>query len=178
MRVIAGSAKGVRLVAPKGSAIRPTLDRVREAVFSILLPQLAEARFLDLFAGTGANGIEALSRGVEHTTFVDLDRSALATIEKNLDSTHLRSKADLVRLRLPQNVESLIGPFDIAYADPPYAFRDHERLLQELEEQEVVTQDGLVLLEHDRRVTVTPSVGRFLRIRQCSYGGTTISFYA
>ena len=102
MRVIAGTARGMRLAAPAGLRVRPTSDRVRESLFNIIAPRIEGARFLDLFAGTGANGIEALSRGAAFCSFVDQDARSLAVVRGNLEVTRLIARAQLHRCKLPE----------------------------------------------------------------------------
>jgi 16S rRNA (guanine966-N2)-methyltransferase len=121
MRVVAGAAKGRRLVAPKGSEVRPTSDRVKEALFASLAPTLPGARVLDLFAGSGALGLEALSRGAAEVTFVERARPALDAIRRNVEvvglpGAHVVAGDALALLRS----ERLAGPFDLVLADPPY----------------------------------------------------------
>lgn len=122
MRVIAGSVKGHGLVAPKGEATRPTADRVKEALFSMLQPVLPGASVIDLFAGSGALGIEALSRGARQATFVERDRRALDSLRRNLGTTGLGDRAVV----LERDVGAVLSaapegaPFDIAFLDPPY----------------------------------------------------------
>jgi 16S rRNA (guanine966-N2)-methyltransferase len=166
VRVVAGVARGRRLDAPEGSGTRPTADRVREAMFNALgsLGVVEGVRVLDLFAGSGALGIEALSRGAASVTFVDSDARALATVRKNLDATGLAAGATVVRgdaLRFDG------GRFELALLDPPYAFDDAawERLL--------ITLDAdVAVLESDREVPV-PEPWRLLRAKR--YGGTVVS---
>jgi len=128
MRVIAGEAKGRRLVQPPQEVTRAATERIRESLFAILEPRLREARVLDLFAGAGTLGIEALSRGAAHATFVERDRAALAAIRANLDATGLRDRARVV----PASVTAFLarpdvaGPYGIVFCDPP--FRDVELL--------------------------------------------------
>src|SRR5205823_4484527 len=122
MRVIAGSAKGRTLVAPKGDATRPATDRIRESLFAILEPDLAGARVLDLFAGAGTLGIEALSRGALHATFVERTKEALAALRTNLRATGLAERSEVV----PASVLAFLEPrfdsaYDIAFCDPPFA---------------------------------------------------------
>ncbi|MEA2686267.1 MAG: hypothetical protein QOE93_1462, partial [Actinomycetota bacterium] len=148
MRVVAGSAGGRRLVAPPGRRLRPTTDRVREAVFSSLtsMDAIHDARVLDLFAGTGALGIEALSRGAASATFVDADHAAIRTIEANLATTGLGRAATVVRgdaLRFVEAAASGHGPtFDLALVDPPYAFDEWPRLLAALPARLAVLESG------------------------------------
>jgi 16S rRNA (guanine(966)-N(2))-methyltransferase RsmD len=160
--------------------VRPTLDRVREALFSILGPRLEGARFLDLFAGTGANGIEALSRGARAAVFVENDLRSIEAIRRNLELTRL-SGATCLRALLPAALAELgrkEPPFDLVFADPPYAFSDYERLLLGLEEGGLVAQDGLIVVEHAVRVGIPEKVGELTRYRQAVYGDTARSFFS
>ncbi len=120
MRVIAGEAKGRRLVVPKGGVTRAATDRIRETLFGILTPYLAGADVLDLFAGAGSLGIEALSRGAAHATFVEQSAAAVAAIKTNLETTGLGGRATVVRA---DALKYLAGPVraDIAFCDPPFA---------------------------------------------------------
>ena len=123
MRVIAGLAKGRRLTAPPGEATRPTTDRVKEAMFSSLLPRLPAARVLDLFAGSGALGIEALSRGAEHVTFVERAGRAIEALRHNLEVTALVGGAEVVARDVATALTpggGVRGQFDVAVLDPPY----------------------------------------------------------
>lgn len=120
MRVIAGAAKGRRLVVPRGGGTRPATDRMREALFAILEPRLAGAEVLDLFAGAGTLGIEALSRGAAHATFVEQDPRAIAALRRNLEASRLGDRATVVRANA---LAYLDGPVraDIVFCDPPFA---------------------------------------------------------
>ena len=135
MRVVGGVAGGRRLLAPAGRKVRPTSERVREALFNSLgsLDAVAGARVVDLFAGTGALGIEALSRGATSATFVDADARAVAAIEENLRVTGLGERARVVHADVMRFLGGLAAddqpPFDIAFADPPYAFDGWPALL-------------------------------------------------
>ena len=166
MRVVAGSARGRRLTTPAGPATRPTADRVREATFNALgsLGAVEGAAVLDLFAGSGAMGIEALSRGAARATFVDLDPRAVAAVRANLDATGLADRATVVRADAERWLPG--GRFDLAVLDPPYATDDAVwgRLLTGLDA-------GLVVLESDREVPLPEGWG-ILRSR--SYGGSVV----
>lgn len=177
MRIIAGSARGIPLVAPKGKQVRPTLDRVRESLFNILMPRISGARFADCFAGSGANGIEALSRGASEAFLVENDRTALEAIRTNLAKTRLADRAKILPLNLPQQLGSLPGPVDILFADPPYDLPVHEALLQALEAYQLLAPDGLCILEHSRKNTLPEVCGVFTQVRQKRYGQTLLSFY-
>lgn len=179
MRIIAGQAKGRRLLGPPADwPIRPTLDRIRESLFNILAPRLAEARFLDCFAGTGANGIEALSRGAAQTVFVDADARAIRLVRENLMHTGLTEGAMCLKLTLPQDLGRIPGHYDIIFADPPYEFIRYEALLQGIQEYGLLADDGMIVLEHHRRHEIPAQCGGFARYRQACYGEKRLSFYA
>lgn len=165
MRVVAGSARGRRLVAPKGNDVRPTGDRVREATFNALgsLDALADATVLDLFAGSGALGVEALSRGAAHVTFIDAARDALEAVRTNLAACDLGDRATVVRADALAYL-STAEPVDVALLDPPYAFDRWSELLDAVPAR-------LVVIESDRPVD-PGSRGRVLRERR--YGGTVV----
>ncbi len=132
MRVIAGSAGSLALKYPKGVEIRPTTDRVREALFNALMADVPGSRFLDLYAGSGSVGIEALSRGTQFATFVDRSHRCIQAITANLEHTGLTDRAVVIQRELPTSVKEVWqkrGPFDIVFADPPYD-TDHTVLLE------------------------------------------------
>lgn len=173
MRVVAGSARGRRLRAPAGDTTRPTTDRVREAVFNALgsLGALDGAVVVDLFAGSGALGIEALSRGAASAVFVETDRRAVEVIEDNLAELGFGDRATVIRRPVDDAVASLPAPVDLVLADPPYDFDGWQPLLTAL--AEVLDPEGFVVLESDRPVEVAPG---WEKVREKSYGGTVIAF--
>lgn len=179
MRIIAGSAKGTRLTPPPDRSVRPTLDRVREACFSILGPVIGGARFLDLFAGTGANGLEALSRGAAHADLVDSNRESRAIIEDNIARTRMSGRATLHSFSLPEGLQRFTGkpPYNVIYADPPHAFTGHTALLTAILDAGILAPEGVILIEHATRTTLPESVDSLQRVRDAAYGETTLSFY-
>ncbi len=179
MRIIAGSARGLHIQAPKGRAVRPTLDRVREALFNMLRPWLKEARFLDLYAGTGANGIEALSRGAAHADFVDSAPSAIKCIQENLTRTHLDARATVRRMELPKGLSVLMKEpsYDIIFADPPYEAFDYPALINEIAGQGLLAPDGIFVVEHDSATKLSEITLQLLHTRSEKYGTTTLSFF-
>ncbi len=179
MRIIAGEARGVRLAAPVGRDIRPTLDRVREAFFSIVGPALPGCRFLDLFAGTGANGLEAISRGAAHADLVESDRTARALIEQNSVRTKLGDRTRLHALTLPEDLRRLPhdAPYDFIYADPPHSFTDYESIVSAIAGSALLAPGGVFILEHATRTPVADAIGAFRRVRTAVYGQTTLSFF-
>jgi 16S rRNA (guanine966-N2)-methyltransferase len=168
MRVVGGVAGGRRLRAPAGRSIRPTGDRVREAVFNVLasLGAVEGATVVDLFAGTGALGIEALSRGAAHVTFVDRDPAAAATIRDNLAAVGLaEAPSEVVRADALKWLDRGDQAFDLALCDPPYDFRAWERLLDGL-------SAGLAVLESSLPLEVPP--GWVVRTTK-RYGGSVVT---
>lgn len=153
MRIIAGSLARRRLTAPSGRTTRPTGDRVREALFMHLQTAWLDGTFdgldvLDLYAGSGALGLEALSRGARSVTFVEHDRGALRALEENVRTLEVRQQCRIVKGTLPAAAARLGGPFDLVLMDPPYAFRDVEALVQALEQTGALSDDALLVYEH------------------------------
>jgi len=178
MRIIAGSARGLRLETPPGDRVRPTLDRVREALFNIIAPEIPGATFLDLYAGSGANGIEALSRGAAAVTFVDSHPQSQACIRKNLERTRLAQGATLLRCALPGDLRKIGGAFDVVFADPPYDFTDFEGLLTAIGGSGLLAEGGQVIVEHSSFQTPPEAAGSLQCQRRRRYGKCTLSFYA
>jgi 16S rRNA (guanine966-N2)-methyltransferase len=181
MRVVAGTYRGRPLVAPKGMGTRPTADRVREALFSILF-DVTDRAVLDLYAGTGALGIEALSRGARHATFVEHDRKALTALERNLATLRVPpAQFEIMPLRVEHALARLSkkGPsFDLVLADPPY--REAERVLPDVLRQSaglVRTQATIVLELASTDPPPAPPEG-FELTRTKRYGETALAFYA
>jgi 16S rRNA (guanine966-N2)-methyltransferase len=177
-RVIAGTARSIRLEAP-GPGTRPLADRVKQTLFAIIEPDLRGARFLDLFAGSGAAGIEALSRGAAHATFVERDRDAILVIKANLDRTGLSAggRSTLVRsdavewLRKPRE-----GPFDIVFIDPPYD--EPATLVRTLEALGPrLAPRARVVAKHFWRSVPPPTTGLLASERERRFGETRLTFY-
>ena len=180
-RVIAGTARSIRLDAP-GPGTRPLADRVKQTLFAILEPDLPRARFLDLFAGSGAAGIEALSRGAAHATFVERDQRAIGTIRTNLARTGLdgADRATLVRadalawLRDPDRDAG--APYDVVLIDPPYD--EVETMMTALEGvSAVVTRNARVVAKHFWRTAPPARVGLLASERERRFGDTALTFY-
>ena len=173
MRVVAGSARGRRISAPPGTETRPTTDRVREAVFNALgsLGAVDGAVVLDLFAGSGALGIEALSRGATSAHFVESDRRAAAVIEENLATLGLDDRGVVLRRAVEVALDDVPAPVDLVLADPPYAFDAWAQLLADLAPR--LADDGLVVVESDRSVALPPG---WEKVRERTYGGTVVLF--
>jgi 16S rRNA (guanine(966)-N(2))-methyltransferase RsmD len=180
MRVIAGSLKGRRLKSPTWEGLRPTSDRLRETLFNVLMPRVRGARVLDGFAGTGALGIEALSRGAASVTFIDSDRRAQALVAENLAHCGISEGYAIIPAAVARGLDTLRGnpafvPFDIILLDPPYDQQPDEVLASA---QAVLAPHGLVVVEHARRQSAPKSVERLVRVRQIVSGDSTLSFYS
>jgi 16S rRNA (guanine966-N2)-methyltransferase len=180
MRVVAGEAKGCRLKTPSGDRIRPTADRVKEALFEIVGERIRDARVLDLFAGTGNLGIEALSRGADSVLFVDTDRSAVRLIEQNLARTHLGGRAETWKTDARSAIARLKRTgrrFEIMLLDPPYGYGHTESILRRLGQHKLLLPRGLMVVEHDRRTDFPERIDSLERRDQRRFGDTMISFY-
>jgi len=180
MRVIAGSAKGRVLTVPKGKSVRPTAQFVREAIFSMLADKIVDAEVLDLFAGSGSLGIEALSRGAASCTFVDNDPRCIRTIEQNLLKTQLSDRALVCRMNVYTAIEVMekqMRQFDVVFADPPYDEGHELLLLTRLGEGRILSPSGTVVLEHSCRTEAPVDAGRLARTALKSYGDSHVSVY-
>lgn len=150
MRVISGTAKHLQLTAPKGMDVRPTTDRIKETLFNILAPDIYGCRFLDLFSGTGAIGIEALSRGADSCTFVENSRESMDCIKKNIEKTGLGKNAELIFRDACTAVSSLDSSgkkFDLIFMDPPYDCELEKQVLFRIAETEILDKDGMIIVE-------------------------------
>ncbi|HHV61919.1 MAG TPA: 16S rRNA (guanine(966)-N(2))-methyltransferase RsmD [Firmicutes bacterium] len=180
MRVIAGIAKGRRLKALRGLATRPTADRVKESLFGILGPRVIDASFLDLYAGTGSVGIEALSRGARRAAFVDDSPQAIAVIRANLELVGFQDRAEVYKndaLRALKILGRRACKFDIIFIDPPYAMRVGGEVIGEVGRLGLLAICGTAVLEHSRYEKVPIEISGLKIIRTERFGDTMISFY-
>jgi 16S rRNA (guanine966-N2)-methyltransferase len=187
LRITGGSARGRKLAAPKSSQahIRPTCDRVREALFNILADRIADSNVLDLFAGTGAIGIEALSRGAAFALFVDQSLESGHLIETNLRACFHQPQAAFVQLNLAtaahlQPVQTRMPPatrFDLVFMDPPYQKNLAEQVLAVVQKSDLLASNALVIVEEHRSVILPAEVGILTILDQRRYGETRIWFY-
>ncbi|HUK55508.1 MAG TPA: 16S rRNA (guanine(966)-N(2))-methyltransferase RsmD [Nitrospiria bacterium] len=177
MRVIAGEAKGRRLRSPRGTEVRPTSDKVKEALFSILGNRIVDARMLDLFAGTGAIGIEALSRGAARVVFVETDRAMTDLLEKNLTACGFQSRAEIHRTDAFKFLKRTHGPYDLIFADPPYHAWPLKKLLPALGRGAMISPGGLLIVEHFRKTALPKPSGKLRVVRAYEYGDTVLTLY-
>ena len=150
MRVVAGKARSLQLMTVPGTEVRPTTDRIKETLFNMITNEVPGSRFLDLFAGSGSIGIEALSRGAEHTVFVDKNRSAVQCIRKNLE--HVKMSADATVLQMDvlaaiSQLEQKKECFDVIFMDPPYDCQLEKDVLLRLADSSIVSDDTLIIVE-------------------------------
>lgn len=177
MRVIAGTARGTKLKAPKGMQVRPTADRVKEALFSILGPRIPGAFFIDLYAGSGAIGIEALSRGADFCIFVENKRTNVALIKENITKTGFNSKARVICADAVKTITSLASEnvkADLIFMDPPYNYNDIVTIVDSALNQNIVSGSGLIIAEHAFSNRQWAEI--FTSTRQKKYGDTCLTF--
>lgn len=180
MRVIAGIAKKRLLKVPSGWTGRPTADRVKESLFNILGSRVLGCVFLDLFAGTGNIGIEALSRGAKKAVFVEKDRRAAGAIGHNLKMTGFESRSKVVVRDVCQGLAGIVAEgdrFDIVFLDPPYGQGLEVPVMEKVQELKLLTSGGLIISESSKRDALPPEIGGISLFRQEKYGDTVISFY-
>jgi 16S rRNA (guanine966-N2)-methyltransferase len=184
LRVISGSAKGRRLLTPKHNRIRPTADRVKESLFNILTVlrgNFNQCRVLDVFAGTGNLGIEALSRGAEHAVFVDENREAAALIQKNLELTGLADRGNIVQREAVAALKSLgktVSPFGLIFIDPPYRQGLSVRIMEFLASSGLVDESTQVIVETASNEHLPRCFDRLQEFDRRIYGDTAIIFFA
>jgi len=185
MRVIAGTYRSRILKSLKGQTLRPTSDRLRETLFNVLGPDVAGSRFLDLFAGTGAIGIEALSRGAVEVVFIENHAPAAALIRRNLESIGIRKGATVLAADVVRGLEKLASKkrgetccFDFIFLDPPYdAANDYARVLESLGSGNLLSPSGLVIAEHRRNFDLPDGMGALQCYRVLKQGDAALSFY-
>ena len=183
MRVIAGEYKGRRLASVSNADIRYTADRVKESLFSILRDSIVQSRFLDVFAGSGNIGIEAISRGAALTTFVEANPACARAISANLERLGLSPRPDWIKLlnmrmeRATRYFQKHGAEFDIIFLDPPYLKDFVERTLKRLSTSGILLEDGQVIAEHHIKEVVPEVVGNLQLTRQNVYGTVALSFY-
>lgn len=181
MRIVGGEHGGRRILAPRGRGVRPTLDRVREAIFDVLRDRVRGARVLDLFAGSGALGLEALSRGAAHATFCDAaDRPAQAVRDNARRLGFPPSAARVLLMPAHQAIRRLARegePFDVAFVDPPYESRLYDETLLALALEGIMVPGGVVVVEHGRRQEVGAVYGDLHAVRRRRYGETCVAYF-
>ena len=177
MRVITGKARGVNLKTPDGLATRPTADRVKEALFSIIQFDLPGATVLDLFGGTGQLGIEALSRDAKYAVFVDEREDACRLIRENLKRTRLESQARVLRSDYMEYLRSCREKFNIVFLDPPYAEVFLENSLKMITEIDILQTGGIIVAERPLGKDLSLEFPGYIRSKDYNYGKTLLTIY-
>ena len=177
MRVITGKAKGISLKTPQGMRTRPTADRVKEALFSIIRFHVPGARVLDLFGGTGQLGIEALSQGAEYAVFVDAREDACGLIRENLKRTHLEKQASVLRCDYMEYLRRCRECFDVSFLDPPYAEDFLENALNRITEIDILRSGGIIVTERPLGKELHQVFPGYSRSKDYKYGKTLLSIY-
>ena len=177
MRVISGKARGVQLKTPEGMQTRPTADRVKEALFSILQFDLPGTRVLDLFGGTGQLGIEAISRGAKSAVFVDAGEPACRLIRENLRRAKMESEAQVIRADYLEYLSRCRDKFDIILLDPPYAEVFLENALKKISEIDILQSGGIIVTERPVEKVLSVTLEGFSRSKDYKYGKTILTLY-
>jgi 16S rRNA (guanine966-N2)-methyltransferase len=179
MRIISGSLKGKKLAALSGNSIRPTADRVREAIFNICAFQIKDSVVLDLFAGTGAFAIEALSRGARSAVLIDSSVRSISVINKNIEACRLKDQTTIIQWDILRNLNCLWKvalKFDLVFMDPPYNKNSVGPTLQNLAASGSLNQDALIIIEHAAAESLPDDLSEFEISDQRKYGKTLVSF--
>ena len=176
MRVITGTARGTNLKAPDGLSTRPTADKVKQAVFNIIQYEIA-GEVLDLFAGSGQLGIEALSRGAAHGVFVDAGKPAIAVIRENLKKTHLENRAEVVCCDYMTYLANCRKRFRIVFLDPPYAENYLENAIKRISEIDILAEGAIIITERPLGKPLDEEFDLLERSKDYNYGKTTITLF-
>jgi 16S rRNA (guanine(966)-N(2))-methyltransferase RsmD len=183
LKILAGTAKGRSLKTPDNPRlVRPILGRIKKSLFDILTPRLPKSRFLDLYAGTGAVGLEALSRGAQHATFVERDSLCLKFLQDNITHLGFDASATIVRANITANVSFMTGPFDLIFMGPPYKAEDKTPLalvhptLASIAKNNLLAQGGVIIAQHHNKEQVA-STPEWNIVRQEHYGDSTVTFF-
>jgi 16S rRNA (guanine966-N2)-methyltransferase len=178
MRILGGALRGRRLIGPSGAATRPTAGRVKSALFNILSELVPGACFLDLYAGTGLIGIEALSRGARCVTFVESNPASCRVVKRNLERCGFTHLAAVRRMSASRFLKQPVGgPYDIAFVDPPYHNDEELNILPILGAGAIIASTGVVVIEHFHKVQLPVQVGRLDFLKSYRHGDTLLSLY-
>ena len=180
MRIVAGTAKGRRLKTLKGMNTRPTADRIKESLFNVIYTSVKDAVVLDLFAGTGNLGCEALSRGASMVFFVDKSGLSIQTIKDNVNNLGFADRAQVYRKDVFAFLKGLSGrgpTFDLIFIDPPYGEQLLVPTIELISDMDILKDDGMVIAEHSAMDSIPQSIGQFRIKRQKMYGSTAVTFF-
>ncbi|MDH4162097.1 MAG: 16S rRNA (guanine(966)-N(2))-methyltransferase RsmD [Nitrospirota bacterium] len=176
MRVTGGTGRGKRLRVPAGDRVRPTSDKVKQALFNILGDRVTGTAFLDLFAGAGGVGIEALSRGASRVVFVDDDRKSLKVIRLNVEDSGFGDRAEVIAAKAESFIRKSEERFAVIFLDPPYSL-EIRPLLEQIADSDLLEPDAVVVAEHFKKQSSPAQAGMLTRYREAVYGDTVLAFY-
>lgn len=180
MRVIAGEARGRALKAVPGTNTRPTTDKVKEAIFSMIGPYFDGGTALDLFAGTGGLGIEAWSRGMERVIFIDREKISIDVIRQNVETARMGGAAEIYRNEAERALKALAKrelKFNLVFLDPPYKLTTMDELMNDMASSGMLEEDAVVVVEHDASVSYPERLEHFDQFKYAKYGDTAVSIY-
>lgn len=180
MRIISGSARGLKLNTPLNNDIRPTTDRVKESMFNIISSQVYDSIVLDLFSGSGALGIESISRGAKEAYFCDKSKESIRVLKSNIEKTRFNEKSHIMNQDYKSALKKLSSKkltFDLIFVDPPYYEGLFEDVLKLIDENGVLDEDGIIVVEHDADIKME-DVGKLHIYKEKKYGITMLTFYS
>jgi 16S rRNA (guanine(966)-N(2))-methyltransferase RsmD len=180
MKIGSGRFRGRNIDTPCGKKTRPTSGRLKKALFDIIAPDLDGARVLDLYAGAGALGLEAISRGASHATFVERGRSVVNVIAGNLDKLGISEQAEILQCEIRAALHQLAQrgeKFDFVMLDPPYRSNLHAIVLWQIDASSVLASDGLIIIEHHHKLELGDAVGSLRKVRRVRAGESCLTFY-
>lgn len=177
MRIITGAYRGRRLASPKDLSVRPTSDRVKEAIFSMISQDIDQSIVLDLFAGTGSLGLEALSRGAKHCYFIDSDRESVSLIKSNIEHCKAENQSTIFVGDFKYAMSKIKEPIDLAFLDPPYESKILDEALEQVSRQGFMAPGGLVITEHGPKKIMPEIIGSLKKIKEKKYGQVHVTLY-
>ncbi|MDT8859143.1 16S rRNA (guanine(966)-N(2))-methyltransferase RsmD [Alkalihalobacillus sp. MEB130] len=180
MRVISGEKRGIPLKAVPGSSTRPTTDKVKESIFNMIGPYFSGGTALDLYAGSGGLGIEAISRGMTKTIFVDQNKKAIDTIKQNLQQCRFEERSEVYRNDSQRALKALVKreiAFTLIFLDPPYAKQNIANEISIILDHDLLEEEGIIVCEHVHTVVLPDTIGQGKKVREETYGETTITIY-
>nr|WP_290773892.1 16S rRNA (guanine(966)-N(2))-methyltransferase RsmD [Anaerofustis sp.] len=176
MRVISGKMRGTNLESPKDRRVRPTTDRIKEDLFNIIMPYVGGSKVLDLFAGSGAIGIEAISRGCKKSYFVDNNMDSIRLIKRNIKKTKCEEESVVIKKDAVSFVNTTKEKFDVIFMDPPYNYEKLKNLIENIIKCDILCKDGILIVEHDKNMPIG-EYKNTVKIRTKSYSLTSIDFF-
>ena len=177
MRIVAGDFKGRRLIMPEGKDVRPTTEKVKEAIFSMIQFDLEDAVCIDVFAGIGNLGLEALSRGASHCYFCDASRQSLDLVRRNVEMCKAEEYSTMMQGDYSKTLASINEQADIIFLDPPYRMGLMLDCFEKIRENDRLAEDGIIVAEHGEREILDEEISGFVKIKEKKYGSIVVSIY-